>query len=42
VRVVVVGARGFIGSAVYALLASDGHEVVGLSRHPPAAGLIPV
>jgi uncharacterized protein YbjT (DUF2867 family) len=28
-----------IGSHVSARLVADGHEVVGLSRHPPAAGL---
>jgi uncharacterized protein YbjT (DUF2867 family) len=39
VRVLVVGATGLIGSAVAARLAADGQEVVGLSRHPSAAGL---
>jgi uncharacterized protein YbjT (DUF2867 family) len=38
-RVVVAGASGLIGSAVAAHLAANGHEVVGLSRQPPAAGL---
>src|SRR3954465_1944264 len=38
-RVLVIGATGLIGSAVAARLAADGQEVVGLSRHPPAAGL---
>src|SRR3954462_1298682 len=38
-RVLVIGATGLIGSAVAARLAADGHEVVGLSRHPLAAGL---
>jgi uncharacterized protein YbjT (DUF2867 family) len=35
VRVLVLGATGLIGSAVSARVAADGHEVVGLSRHPP-------
>ena len=38
-RVLVVGATGLIGSAVLARLTADGHEVVGLSRHPPSAVL---
>jgi uncharacterized protein YbjT (DUF2867 family) len=39
VRFLVIGASGLIGSAVCARLAADGHEVVGVSRHPPAAAL---
>jgi uncharacterized protein YbjT (DUF2867 family) len=35
VRVLVLGASGFIGSAVCERLLADGHEVVGLSRSPP-------
>ena len=38
-RVLVVGASGLIGSAVAAHLTADQHEVVGISRHPPEAGL---
>src|SRR5437762_9955225 len=34
-RVLLVGASGLIGSAVSARLAAEGHEVVGVSRHPP-------
>jgi nucleoside-diphosphate-sugar epimerase len=38
-RILVIGASGLIGSAVYARLAAEGHEVVGASRHPPNAAL---
>lgn len=37
-RVLVVGASGFIGSAIATRLGSGGHEVVAVSRRPPAAG----
>jgi uncharacterized protein YbjT (DUF2867 family) len=36
-RVLVVGAYGFIGSAVVARLVADGHEVVGAGRRIKAA-----
>src|SRR5262249_45819852 len=39
VRILVIGASGLIGSAVCARLAADRHEVIGVCRHPPAAGL---
>lgn len=39
VRILVIGATGLIGSAVCARLAAEGHEVVGMSRHPPIVGL---
>lgn len=39
VRILLFGASGLIGAAVCARLAGDGHEVVGVSRHPPTAGL---
>ena len=39
VRILLIGASGLIGAAVSARLAGDGHEVVGVSRHPPTAGL---
>src|SRR3954470_22400900 len=38
-RVLVLGASGLIGSAVAARLDADNHQVVGISRHPPRAGL---
>jgi len=38
-RILVVGASGLIGSAVAAQLDAGNHEVVGISRHPPPAGL---
>jgi uncharacterized protein YbjT (DUF2867 family) len=41
-RVLIVGGSGFVGSAVAARLAADGHAVVSVSRGLPAAGLMPV
>jgi uncharacterized protein YbjT (DUF2867 family) len=38
-RVAVIGASGLMGSALAARLASEGHEVIGVSRHPPRVGL---
>ncbi len=37
-QVLVVGASGFIGSAIASKLRACGHEVVGLSRRRPATG----
>ena len=34
-KVLVVGASGLIGSAIAARLASEGHEIVAVARHPP-------
>jgi uncharacterized protein YbjT (DUF2867 family) len=42
VRIVLLGASGFIGSAVAARLTADGHEVVAVSRHSFNPGLIPL
>jgi uncharacterized protein YbjT (DUF2867 family) len=39
VHILVIGASGLIGAAVCARLTADGHEVVGVSRHPPTVGL---
>ena len=36
-RILVIGARGFIGSAVAARLVADGYEVVGAGRRIKAA-----
>ena len=36
-RILVTGAAGFVGYAVAALLADDGHDVTGLTRSPNAA-----
>lgn len=42
-RVLITGANGFIGSAMCARLAGDGHEVIGAVRGPRAAeGQVPV
>src|SRR5712672_602028 len=41
-RIVVLGASGFIGSAAVTRLAADGHEVIALSRHPRPQGLAAV
>jgi uncharacterized protein YbjT (DUF2867 family) len=38
----VIGATGFIGSAVCARLAADGHDIVAVSRSPSRAGLLPI
>jgi uncharacterized protein YbjT (DUF2867 family) len=40
-QILVLGASGFIGSAVATRLAAEGHEVVEASRHPRRAGLNP-
>ena len=40
-RVVITGGTGLIGRAVSANLASDGHEVIVLSRSPERATLLP-
>jgi uncharacterized protein YbjT (DUF2867 family) len=39
VKILLLGATGFIGSAVAARLAREGHEVVGLARHIRGAGI---
>lgn len=36
--ILLTGASGFVGGALMARLASEGHTVYGLSRHPPEAG----
>jgi uncharacterized protein YbjT (DUF2867 family) len=36
-KILILGATGFIGSAVAARLLGDGHEIVGLSRNPGRA-----
>jgi uncharacterized protein YbjT (DUF2867 family) len=41
VKILVIGASGFIGSAVAARLAADGHEVVEAGRRPRPTGLRP-
>ncbi len=38
-KILLLGATGFIGSAVAARLAREGHQVVGLARHAPRAGI---
>jgi uncharacterized protein YbjT (DUF2867 family) len=42
VRILVLGATGFIGSAACARLAADGHAIVAVSRSGSAPGLVPV
>jgi len=34
-RILIVGASGFIGSAVAARLSAEGHHIIGVARHPP-------
>lgn len=41
-RVLVTGSTGHVGTAVAERLTLDGHEVVGLARREPAAGVVPV
>ncbi|HEX6589119.1 MAG TPA: NAD-dependent epimerase/dehydratase family protein [Longimicrobiales bacterium] len=36
-RVLVTGATGYLGSAITAALASDGHDVIGTARRPESA-----
>jgi uncharacterized protein YbjT (DUF2867 family) len=38
-KILVIGASGFIGAAVAARLAADGHDVIGANRHPAERGL---
>ena len=40
-KILVVGATGFIGSAVTARLASGGHEIAAVARRPNEAGWPP-
>jgi uncharacterized protein (TIGR01777 family) len=40
-RVIITGGTGLIGRPLAARLASDGHEVIVLSRHPSSVGGIP-
>jgi uncharacterized protein YbjT (DUF2867 family) len=42
VRVLVLGATGFIGSAISARLAAEGHEIIGISRDPPGQSVTSV
>ena len=39
-RILIAGAGGLIGSAVAGDLTTNGHEVVRLVRHEPAAGQV--
>jgi uncharacterized protein YbjT (DUF2867 family) len=41
-RILILGARGFIGSAVAARLASHGHQIVGIGRREYNPGLIDI
>src|SRR5687767_4466392 len=38
-RILITGASGFIGSALSARLAADGHDIVAVSRSAPAPGV---
>ncbi len=40
-RVIITGGSGFLGRALGASLAADGHEVIALSRRPAALGGLP-
>ena len=37
-RILITGSHGLVGTALARLLTSDGHEVISLVRHEPAAG----
>lgn len=39
-RILVVGSSGFIGSAICARLAADGHQMTGISRSRPGPGIL--
>ena len=41
-RIMVIGATGFIGTAVCARLSADGHEIFAVSREPIRHGLVAV
>jgi nucleoside-diphosphate-sugar epimerase len=34
-RILIIGASGLIGSVLSARLLAEGHEIVGVARHPP-------
>ena len=38
-RILVTGAQGYVGSHVVPHLLAAGHDVIGLSRNPPASSL---